>query len=914
MNWFWKYWYGLDQAADNNTNFPPILRYREDTQRMHLEESKVHDMSLTISKKWSRITPAQNAALTSVLHDAAQMTYLSAQEKAAKVVRRPTQQEEQALFQQHKLKPKAQQIYREVNGSFDLFLDAIAKNAREEVQRNVSDPVKYQSEMKKIADQVLAVKGKPFFPYRRFGSHYVTVKGSSGHLVLMETFERRGVLPAQYFQRKRAGELAKQFPGHEIVKDAFPAEVDPLVGMPGLLLQSLQGQMTMTPAQMKSAQLLQMTSARYFASRFKGSALPGFSMDFLRSYSKFFFHAGRYYAHTKYAWRLRGNIQMARAVQTNKASALADYMEDHLKNTILDVRGDFGKLKGFIFLYGLGYSPAAATANMTQLPMVVLPLFNAKFGMTKGAPALLKAMGQLQNYYKRGAYAGQTDFVSRALEYGIQTGRITEAQAPELAGLSMANNLNNSVLGTKAQRGWKFAFEKSAWLFEMSEQMVRRVTYRAALDLALKNPNSKATREAVKLHSQEVLQLQAKFSPAEARAIVTAGYMTETPNFIYAKWARPRAFRHPVASVVLVFQKYMQSLLTLMKTHPTDFLPQYLLISMFLYGLGGVPGSDDLIDLVKALASRWFGKNYNLEAEARKYVLELSGGKVEPDLILHGVSRKGWGLPALVDLMGEKPGRGLMKDFQPGQNVPFPQFDRSRTGASKVLPIELDKILDPSGNPNAAIGEQGARASGAVFSVGFNFYKFIMDSHHGWGDPKPYEKIFPRALKDASSAYRMYDEGRERGSQGGPNSADTIVPYDRHDTEHMMEIVGKALGYQPMRQSEKWGQIMAQAEVEKFYHSKRIGLMEQFSEMVAADNAKGREDVRQAIVVFNGELPDWAKGQAISSDNLHQSIESRMKAKVARESGVPVKESDVGIARHVQGLYPGAVVDVRKVR
>lgn len=914
MNWIWKWWYGLDQAADNNPNFAPIVRYREVTQQMHLEESNVHDMGLRVAKQWSRLTPVQNKALIDVYHDITQLAYLTPQEKANGVVRLPTPQEEAAIFATHKLGNKGQQVYRAANASFNAILAALEKNARDDVVRNVTDPKRFAAEMKKITDQVTAIKSKPFFPYSRFGSHYVKVEDAAGQLVTMETFERRGILPARHFQKQRARELRRQYPGFNVVEDKFPAEVDPLSGMPSLMLQSMQGQLTMTPAQMKAAQLLQMTSARYFASRFKKGPIPAYSMDFLRSYSSFIFHSGRYYAHTKYAWQLRGNIDLARKVRENKATALADYMNDHLQNTVLDARGDFGKLKGFIFLYGLGYSPAAATANMTQLPFIVLPFFNAKFGMTKGAPALLRAMTQEENFYKRGAYAGQPDFVSRAMEYGIQTGRITEAQAPELAGLSIANNLNSSVLGNRAQRGWKAFFEKSSWMFEMAEQGIRRVTYRAALDLALKNPQSKATQEALKLHPDEFRQLQAKFSPAEAAALVTANYMTETPNFIYAKWARPRLFRSPVASVILVFQKYMQSLLTLMKTHSTDFLPQYLLINMFVYGLAGFPGSDDFKDILKALAAKMFGKHFNLEEKTRQYVLDISGGKIEPDLILHGIARKGWGLPALIDLMGEKPGRGLAKDFQHSQNIPFPQLDRSRTGASRILPFDIGKVLNPQ-DPNAAIGEQGARASGAVFSVGFNFYKFIEDEHHpGFDDRKQWEKIFPRFLKDASRGYRVFEEGRERGAKGGPGSASTVVPYDVHDTEQMMEAVAMGLGYQPTRQSMKWDQVLDSTESEKYYHSKRVGLMEQFAETRALQNTKAQADVVESIKTYNKELPDWAKGQAISADQLRESVTARAVAKNARESGTPAKASDVGIARHIQGLHPGAIVDVRPVR
>lgn len=918
INWGWKWWLGLDQMRDMNPRFMPVVRYAETAQQMHLEESKIHDGALKVAKPWQSLSEKQNSALTNVLEDMVRMEYLTLAEKTQGVVRRPTPAEDQALFAKHGLGAKGQKVYQEVRDSLDTAATMAAQNAVAEARRNITDPAKLQARLQTITNQIATIKQRPFFPMTRFGTHFVTVKDASGASLLFETFERRGLLPARYFQKRRADELQSQLqPGETITVDKFPEENDPLTAMPSLLLQAMQGQMTLTPTGLQAVQQLQMTSARHFASRFSNRRMtPGYSMDFLRGYSKFMFHFGRYYAQTKYGWQLRGHIQMARGVQTNKATAMADYMQDHLKNTVLNPRGDFGKLKGFAFLWTIGYVPAAATINASQTPAVTLPFLAAHFGDAKATYEIGKAMGNIKNYYKRGVYKNQTAFVSRALSYGIETGRITETQAPELAGMAQSGNLLNSVLGSRAQKLGRGFMEKSSFLFEMMEQMNRRVAYRATLELAMKNPQAKFIADVVRLHPKEYTELLSQFSPAEARAIIAANVAVERTQGIYAKWARPRFMRHPIANVVLIYKKFLQFVLQLMLSEGHGYWIRFILISMFMYGFMGLPGADDLKEIIKGLGRFFFGKHFDIEQEARQHILDVSSGKIDPDLVLHGMARKGWGLPALVDAMGEKPGRSLLSTGpQAGQNVPLPVFDRSRSGGmGNVLPVELGKMIDPASDPNSVIGEQTQKASGAMFSIGFNFYKFINDAHHPWGDPKRWEKVLPRFLGNGTRAYEAYDEGRSRGGRGGPASGTTVVPYDIHDTEQAAEMIGIAMGYRNLREAKKWDQVMAQTEVTKHYHIERQLLMEQFAEAVAVGNPKGRSDVLESIRKYNRELPQWAKGQAITPEGIETSVAGRQRAKVARETGVPEHETDVGIAKHIQQMFPGTIIDVRKAR
>ena len=922
MNWLYKFMAGLDQLVDANPLFAPLARYAERVRMMHLEESKIHDAALRVGKRWRALGTKQGEALTALLDDVTNMVYRTDDEIARGVGRHPTQAEFQALVGKHKVGGKSLEVFSAIKKMFDAFLDKTSQNARDEAMRLITNPTNLANRLDQINAMVANLRSRPYFPFMRFGRHFVQVKDAAGKTVHFETFERRGLMSAASRQRAKAKQLETgTLPGEVVTFGVLPESVDPLIGMPPLLLQAMRERLELTPEQLDALEQLQfeVSPALSFKHRFQHkNYTAGYAMDFKRSFARYFFHGGRFFAKTKYAWQLRDDIAEARKVNGNNAGEIANYMADHLKNTVLDAKGDFGIFKAGIFLWALGYVPAAAFQNLTQTPMITFPFLAGKFGDIRATRAITRAMANVTNFYKRGHYDNQTEFELRAFGYGIKTGRISETQAPELAGMSNGAGLMEGLGGNKVQRGWQAMMEKSAFMFEMAEQVNRRVAYRAALDLAQQQPNAKVVNEAVAKYNDEYKQLLGEYSEAQARAIVTANHVVDQTQYVYARYARPRFMRGRVSGTLFVFKKYMQSTLFMLGHNKSDVLPRYMLIAMLLGGLAGLPGYDDMKDIIKLLGKWLFGKNWDAEKATREFVVNNFNGTVPPDLILHGLARRGFGLPALVDMIGStvtgKPGRGF-DPAKAGQNVPFPVIDRSRAlSMGNLLPVELGKLFNPMAKDiNSTIGEQTQKASGAAFSVGFNIYKAIMDNHMEASDPKRWERAVPRVLASASKAYRAFDEGRER-SRGGPNSASTIVTYDRRDTEQMMEIIALAGGYQPLRVQAKWDSIMAKTEVQKYYDFSRTALLEQMHEAISSGNRAEVDEVSDAMIKFNQGLPDWAKGKALSEDTVQRSMQARERAKVARESGVPIQATNRGISQEMDRLYPEAVVDVRRVR
>lgn len=939
FNWFYKYVAGVMELLDANPYFTPLRKYVERVRLMHNDETKVHDAALRILQDWGDLGD-RGKNLENLIYDVQAMPYLSPDARKMQLWRHPTPAEFDVLVKKNNVDEETLRVYNKIRSIDETYLRLVEANAVEAATRNIKDPVKLAARLDEIAAVGRLARAQPFFPFTRFGRHYVLVKDAAGKPIHFETFEEKRVGPvrvksAEKYQQARENEIRRKLgPGETVTSGVLPETAGPLIGMPTVLLQLAQGEnLGFTEDMVKAMQLIQTNRNPALALKDRAKYAvkddpKTYSLDLKRSFARYYFFGGRYFAKTKHLWALRGHIGEAQMVPGNKSGLITSYMADHLQHTIVDTRGDFGWFKAPIFLWAMGYVPAAATQNLTQTPMVTFPVLAGKFGPVQASRALVRAMTQVSNFYRRGTYDTMTGFEYDAISYGIKTGRISETQAPELAGIASGNNLIRGYGGNKLEQGAIAFQEKAAWMFEMAEQYNRRVAFRAALELAQKNPKAKYVQESVQKYNDEYQQLAKQFKDeTKAAAIVTAIHAIDQSQFVYAKYARPRIMRGGLGAVLFVFKRYMQSLLFMLGHNKSDVLPYYLVMAMLFGGLGGVPGWDDFRSLFRAFGKWFFGKDADPEKMVRQYVLQWFGkdSVVQPDLVLHGLSRRGFGLPGLMDAAGSlftgNPGRGL--GYGPNVNVPVPILDRSKAiTLGNLLPFDLGKMMEPTDKLDRTISDQTQKASGAVFSVGFNIYKAIMDSDSPATDWKRWEKAMPRALSSASRSYRAFSEERERGARGGPNSGATIVPYNIwenrtwrvRETEHMFEALAMLGGYQPLRQQAKWDQIIAKAEAEAFLKLRQQGLLQEYFEAMKGQNSQERDKILAEIRQYNRDLPEYAKGYAISAETAQKSMRMRERALQSRESGIPMQRRNQPVSNYINSLYPEAQIDVRRVK
>ena len=129
--------------------------------------------------------------------------------------------------------------------------------------------------------------------------------------------------------------------------------------------------------------------------------------------------------------------------------------------------------------------------------------------------------------------------LARALAEAVKEGVISETQAHTLAAVSENRNMLRAF-GSKAEEKWQNFSEASSWMFEMTEQYNRRVAFRAAWDLAMRDANNKYVAETIRDNPLQYKRLLDQgWTHQEAAAFTAAKDSVEKTQFVYAPYSRP---------------------------------------------------------------------------------------------------------------------------------------------------------------------------------------------------------------------------------------------------------------------------------------------------------------------------------------------------------------------------------------
>jgi hypothetical protein len=332
-----------------------------------------------------------------------------------------------------------------------------------------------------------------------------------------------------------------------------------------------------------------------------------------------------------------------------------------------------------------------------------------------------------------------------------------------------------------------------------------------------------------------------------------------------------------------VFKLFTQNTVFNLMSHP-GMLARWTLIMAALGGMQGLLGAENVNGIVKALGWQLFGKDWDLEDEVRHFAHDVLNDNIGADLLLHGASVRGFGIPAVMHSMG----------FHA-----FPTVDMSRSiGMGDVLGFDPTKPLQPTKAPREEEFRQMERAAGAAFALPLSLYDFVASSQDV-SKLKSYEPLVPRFLGNLSKAYRYYTEGGETNRAGN-----TVVRFDPADTEHMMEILAQGLGFQPRRKTEAWEKVQGVSEAITYWDLRRSGLMRQYADAVKRDDEEGKERTIEAIRNYNQKLPEEAQSKAISAKELRSSVMQRLQVKTRQEAGLPAAKGNIPLASALEPYYP----------
>ena len=909
--------YTLQQVARLNPEIKGLQVYRELVERWASEKRRLIGMADQTARDWSDLGQQQGDAVGKLLFAMDAMEYLTNEEVEAETMRLPTEAEERVFAERFGVDTAGWDMYQRIKKQFqDILTDMEEATIKATIKKLEEDAAKDPAgagvilgdvitvETGRIRKEFSAFKQTPYFPHMRFGNFGVRVADSEGTVIAYYQFvtEREAKAAAKVLHdtrfpsKKRVGDTGAAHFGIRIGK--IPDVAKPMAGLPPSMLKALGERLNLSKEQRVELDnyIAEHLPTRSFAKRLlRRKNIPGFSEDAMQAYAAYFFHGANYLARLKWGGTLQDAIvgmeDEARALSkelelqgislTTRRDEIISFAQDHLGN-IMDPKPDFAEWRAFAFLWHLGFNPKSAFINLTQVPMVTWPYLSAKFGSVKAFSALQKAAVDFNKSWARtvGEEETRTDPFYVALNLAMEQGFLDESMAKELAELAEGSNLKRLMPGTAAGRTLRMVNHWSAFLFQTSEKWNRSLTFRAAYDLAIANPEVEYLNELVGTNPLQVQELLDRDMPMnQIKAFLAAKDAVLTTQFNYQAEARPWLMRGKRATL-LTFFMFKQNMLFFAAHVPGR--GKYLLSLLFLAGMMGMPGADDLSGILKLLGRQLFGKNFDLEQETRELVLNVAGeGTVNPDLILHGISRYGFGLPALAEWT---------------TGVKLPSFDLSGSiGQGSFVP-GLSGVGDLQ-DFDRKLSESTQDIAGASFGVPFAMASALADSNLPIDDFKRWERAMPAALRSLSRTYRFAAEGRERNRAGA-----TVEHFNASDPHDLVELIAIGLGFQPTRLSQKWSREIAKIEKQNYWAFRRGMLLRQFDQAAAIAPGPARSDVLAAIKRFNRTVPYG--GLAIRGDDIRQSLRERVITRKMFELGIGGGRRQAELNRGVNETFP----------
>lgn len=494
------------------------------------------------------------------------------------------------------------------------------------------------------------------------------------------------------------------------------------------------------------------------------------------------------------------------------------------------------------FFYFLGASPAAALVNLTQTPILALPVLASKHGWKASSQALSKAFLDVSRGFSPGVVKGFLTGQPRPSEAASLsederaafaawdlTGVRDRTAAHNLAGIGESDTLWN---GPTFNRG--MAIISSG--FHAAEVVNRDVTLLAGYRLG----------RAAGLSHQEALQ--------------AAEDATWEAHFDYSNAARARYMQPNMAKLLFQFKSYGMHMAYFMGRNlyqsikgesaevrqeaRTKFLGVMGMTGLFA-GTLGLPMLGMLFTVMNLVAMA-FGDDdepWDTEIEFRNLLARWFPSTVA-DILDRGAVTKLTGL-----------------DWS------------SRVGLNGLLYRSADRDLNGAGTYQHLMENLAGPIVGGIAMSPFTAYDLLQEGH--W--ERAAEAIAPKFLKDALKAGRFANEG-VLTRQGYPIvEREQLNPY---------QLVWKALGMNPDEIAVRQDANAAEKLYEKRIEGRRQQLMAAYALATRHGDQEAQANLLPKISAFNQAQPGWP----ITPRSIRSSVRTaaRNAAQAAEDHGMVI--------------------------
>lgn len=562
--------------------------------------------------------------------------------------------------------------------------------------------------------------------------------------------------------------------------------------------------------------------------------VKGFDADALRAYAHNMFHGAYQVAKTKHTHHMQSHL-MAMADEAKGVANLDDKSratqvvnEMQLRNDwILNPQGSAfaAKMTGFGFFWYLGTSPAAALVNITQTPMIGLPVLGSRYGYKGAAKALLdasKAFIKGRGHVEKTLSGLELD-AFKAFE---QSGVIDKTQAHDVTGIADG--------GVAYSPRYHKVMKVAGFMFHHAERFNREVTAMAAYRLAF----AKVKQDYAGKPANVVDAL------AHAKAVDMAMELVKLSHFDYANSNRARVIQSDAARVLLLFRQHSINM-------------TYRLLRDFQQSFWGAP--EDKAQARKQLAGiLGIGLLFSGAAGLPLYSVvagifnTLGGDEDEPFNFDHAVRA------ALTEAIGETAASLVMN----GTAGTMTGADLTgRIGMNNLWFREPDVTLEGE----AVVQYYAEQALGPMFGIATGWGRAAYLANQG-DTARAWEAAVPKFARDWFKSVRFAQEGVL--SRRGDAILDELSPW---------QIALQANGFTPLELSEQYKVNSHVKTSERVILERRKLLMNRYALGKRLYDADLVDETLDAIERFNEANPTVkiTAADRVKSLKLRSSISER---------------------------------------
>lgn len=509
-----------------------------------------------------------------------------------------------------------------------------------------------------IFDEIEAVRKGGYVPFSRWGDVVIVVRDRMGATLWTEKVET-GVVERNIPGRTDLNTIPSVRRALDAVRAKFSGEQVEIKAFNVPERVSLEGDLRMADLDMLAElarvdnqqwesvrdQLAKGLQSRGFRKHLMGSAnVPGYSTDFERAIADYIIGLSGYLSRRQHADQWETSIA---AIDTRKPNLIA-YAKKYQKY-INDPQEEWHRLRQAGFLYYIAGVPASAFVNLTQVQLLSAPYLMQFAGAPRVEAELTRAykdvsmMGSVSRGFDLFDPMRAPADVREDLQSAWDEGFFVPLETYELMGKAY----NRTPTQRRLQKGIDGSISVVSIAFQGAERVNRLVTFIASHRIA-KIPGVEAKVTKV-LRDNPLAQGELElFTPKDF-----AEWVIDETHYRMGKINRPGVMRGP-GTAILQFRGFTLQTLELWYRMMVQNGPEgkataaySLLLMLAIAGVWGMPGADDLRNLLERFYKAVVGEDMDLKTRFRELVYRLTGSPSISQMLSKGAT-----YPLGLDLSG----------------------------------------------------------------------------------------------------------------------------------------------------------------------------------------------------------------------------------------------------------------------